>query len=177
MKQINSVAIVGMGALGILFGKEIADTLGEQAVRYVMDEERFAKYKGSEVIINGKPWAVPVVNAADAEPADLVIVAVKGTGLEAALDVMKTSVGLDTIIISVLNGISSVFRCCKVGFGSFAERNCLFRGFAIFYIEIVVIFADFLPLLSCKILFCIDLGSELTDFKSFVCFIPDVLCI
>ncbi len=107
MKQINSVAIVGMGALGILFGKEIADALGEQAVRYVMDAERFARYKGSEVVINGQPWKVPVVNAEDAEPADLVIVAVKGTGLEAALDVMKTSVGPETIIISVLNGISS----------------------------------------------------------------------
>lgn len=107
MKQIKRTAIIGMGALGILFGKEITETMGEQAVRYVMDEERFAKYQGSEVFINDQPWAVPVVNTADAEPADLVIVAVKGTGLEAALDVMKTSVGPDTIIISVLNGISS----------------------------------------------------------------------
>ena len=107
MKQINNIAIVGMGALGILFGKQIADGLGNQAVRYVMDGERFEKYQASQVIINGQPWAVPVVKADDAGHADLVIVAVKGTGLEAALDVMKTSVGPETVIISVLNGISS----------------------------------------------------------------------
>ena len=39
--------------------------------------------------------------------ADLVVVAVKYTGLEAALDVMAGCVGEDTVIISVLNGISS----------------------------------------------------------------------
>ncbi|MBQ8562558.1 MAG: ketopantoate reductase family protein [Firmicutes bacterium] len=110
MKKINNVAIVGMGALGILFGKMIAEGLGEQAVRYVMDGERFARYEGSEVVINGQPWAVPVAGAEAAggtEPADLVMVAVKGTGLEAALDVMKNCVGPETIIISVLNGITS----------------------------------------------------------------------
>ena len=107
MKQINNIAIVGMGALGILFGRQIADGLGTQAVRYVMDGDRFEKYQKSEVIINGQTWAVPVVNAEAAEPADLVIVAVKGTGLDSALEVMKNAVGPDTVIISVLNGITS----------------------------------------------------------------------
>ena len=107
MKQINSVAIVGMGALGILFGKTIADSMGARAVRYVMDGARFEKYQGSQVVINGQPWNVPVAKAGETGPADLVIVAVKGTGLDAALDVMENCVGPDTIIISVLNGISS----------------------------------------------------------------------
>lgn len=107
MKQINSVAIVGMGALGILFGKTIADSMGARAVRYVMDGARFEKYQGSQVVINGQPWNVPVAKAGETGPADLVIVAVKGTGLNAALDVMEGCVGPETIIISVLNGITS----------------------------------------------------------------------
>ena len=107
MKKINRTAIVGMGALGILFGKEITEGLGPDSVKFVMDEARFAKYQGSEVLVNGESWRVPTVSAEEAETADLVIVAVKGTGLKDALDVMEGCVGPDTIIISVLNGISS----------------------------------------------------------------------
>ncbi len=127
MKQINNVAIIGMGALGILFGKEIADGLGSQAVRYIMDEDRFAKYQGSEVIINDRPWVVPVMKAEDAEPADLVIVAVKGTGLEEALDVMESSVGPETIIISVLNGITSEEAIAK-RYGWEKVVHCVAQG-------------------------------------------------
>ena len=42
-----------------------------------------------------------------AKPADLLIVAVKSTGLEKALDTMKNCIDENTAIISVLNGISS----------------------------------------------------------------------
>lgn len=107
MKKITNVSIIGMGALGILFGKEISDGIGPHAVQYVMDEARFAKHCGSEVLVNGQPWRAPIVSAEAAQPADLVIVAVKGTGLNDALDVMKGCVGDDTVIISVLNGITS----------------------------------------------------------------------
>ena len=48
-----------------------------------------------------------MVSDAKATPADLLIVAVKYTGLEAALDVMKSSIDEHTIIMSVMNGISS----------------------------------------------------------------------
>ena len=45
MKTINNVSIIGMGALGLLYGKLIADARGRDAVRYIVDDERFEKYK------------------------------------------------------------------------------------------------------------------------------------
>ena len=107
MKPIQSVHIVGMGALGLLYGSLITRTLGSGAVTYVMDDDRYARHAGKPHRINGEVMDFSVTRASEATPADLVIVAVKGTGLAAALDTMATSVGSDTTIISVLNGISS----------------------------------------------------------------------
>ena len=107
MKTIHSVSIVGMGALGLLYGKQIAKQCGDEAVCFVMDEKRYEKYNNQEFIINGETHRFPIVKATEAKVADLVIVAVKYTGLEAALELMEGCVGPETIIISVLNGISS----------------------------------------------------------------------
>ena len=104
MKPIQSVHIVGMGALGLLFGSLIARTLGSDTVRSVMDDARHA---GKTHRVNGEIMELPTLRASEAQPCDLLIVAVKGTGLTAALDTMATSVGPHTTIISVLNGISS----------------------------------------------------------------------
>lgn len=107
MKEIKTTAIVGMGALGLLYGKKITDALGMDAVTYVMDEDRFRKYTKQTFSCNDEEAAFQMVCDKDASPTDLVIVAVKGTGLEKALTTMAGCVGPDTIIISVLNGISS----------------------------------------------------------------------
>lgn len=107
MKEIKNVAIVGMGALGILFGKHIQDAAGKDAVTFVMDNERINKYKDCTFTCNGEVCDFNMVSANEATKADLVIVAVKYTGLKSALDVMENLVGEDTIIISVLNGINS----------------------------------------------------------------------
>ena len=96
-----------MGALGILYGTHIAKRIGFDRVHYVMDEKRCEKYEGSPVFCNGEELHFSCVTPSRAEPADLLIIAVKSTGLADALDVMESSVGEDTVIISVLNGISS----------------------------------------------------------------------
>ena len=104
--NINRVAIAGMGALGMLYGTFLIDA-GEKNITYVMDEGRFEKYSGTEFYKNGRPYALPMVSSAQAQPADLVIVAVKYSGLEAVLDVIKNCVAEHTIILSVMNGVTS----------------------------------------------------------------------
>ena len=104
-KHLETVHIVGMGALELLYGSTLSE--GGAEVRYVVDEERFARYQGMNVTCNGKPFSYKLVKDQETEPADLVIVAVKSTGLEHALDTMTGSVGPETVIVSVLNGISS----------------------------------------------------------------------
>lgn len=108
--RIENVAIVGRGALGLLFGSVIADSLSADAVTFVMDDERYARHKDETVTVNGKPCAVGTIPASQASPADLVIVATKATGLDAALDSMEPLVGAHTRIVSVLNGATSEER-------------------------------------------------------------------
>lgn len=107
MNKIKTVAIVGMGALGVLFGDEICRSLGDDAVCFVADPARAARYRETAFTVNGRPCDFRVAPTDQAAPADLVIVAVKSTALEQALDTMAPCVGPDTTIISVLNGISS----------------------------------------------------------------------
>lgn len=107
MKKIEQVSILGMGALGIMYGHHIAKAIGFDRVSYIMDENRYEKYKDASVYCNGEKLHFRCVPESEAQPADLLIVAVKATGLNAALDVMERSIGPDTVILSVMNGISS----------------------------------------------------------------------
>lgn len=105
--EIKTVAIVGMGALGMLYGEQLQKVLPAGAVRFVMDEERFKRHKNDKYEVNGVEQSFTLQSVAQAEPVDLVIVATKFGGLNEALDEMQGLVGSQTIIYSVLNGISS----------------------------------------------------------------------
>lgn len=107
MKQIRTVHIVGLGALGMLYGSVIEANLGPGHVSFVMDADRYERHKDEEYKINKKPVCFHKIKSEDAAPCDLVIVAVKYTDLDSALETMKNSVGEDTLILSVMNGIST----------------------------------------------------------------------
>ena len=137
MRKIKKTAIIGMGALGLLYGEQIQNALGKDAVTFVMDEARYERHKEDIYEINGKVMSFNVTKVSEMKPADLVIVATKSTGLESALDVMAPAVGEDTIIISVLNGISSegiiierfgkerVLGCVAIGMDAMREGSKL----------------------------------------------------
>lgn len=137
MTAIKKTAIVGMGALGLLYGEQIQNALGKDAVTFVMDEERFERHKSDVYEINGNVIKFNVTQVSEMKPVDLVIVATKSTGLESALDVMEPAIGKDTIIISVLNGISSeaviserfgkerVLGCVAIGMDAMREGSKL----------------------------------------------------
>lgn len=107
MKRIENVSIIGMGALGILYGNFFSGAIGNENVHFIMDKERCERKKGRPVLCNGKEVFFDCVPAENARAADLLIVAVKATGLAQAIDSVRGCVGPDTIIISVMNGISS----------------------------------------------------------------------
>ena len=105
--EIKTVAIVGMGALGMLYGEQLQKVWPAGAVRFVMDEERFKRHKNDKYEVNGVEQSFTLQSVAQAEPVDLVIVATKFSGINEALEEMQGLVGPQTIIFSVLNGISS----------------------------------------------------------------------
>lgn len=106
-REIRKVSIIGMGALGLLYGSYIVNRLGMEAVDFIMEEKRLEKYKNQTFYCNEEKIEFNLIKDSEATPADLLIVAVKYTGLEEALISMKRCIGPDTIILSVLNGISS----------------------------------------------------------------------
>lgn len=99
------ITIIGMGALGILYGDLFVKALGKEAVTFLADEERIARYRRLGVTCNGEPCTFQM--SGRAQESDLVIFAVKGPDLDGALELAGEAVGEETIILSLLNGISS----------------------------------------------------------------------
>ncbi|MBQ9549989.1 MAG: 2-dehydropantoate 2-reductase [Lachnospiraceae bacterium] len=107
MKKIENVNIIGMGALGLSFGKIIADHIGYDRVTFVMDKERYERSRDAEYRVNGERVNFRTALPENAFGADLIIVAVKYNDLPSALDTMETSVKENSTIISLMNGIDS----------------------------------------------------------------------
>ncbi len=105
--MIQTTAIIGMGALGLLYADRIVKARGQEGTVFILDDERMEKYRGRKFSINGEEKEFAMVAASAMKPVDLVIVAVKYNGLPSAIETMKSCVGKDTIILSVMNGIDS----------------------------------------------------------------------
>ena len=111
--RIEKAAIIGKGAVGLLYGDMIAHNIGSQAVQFAMDDERFARHAGEIVRINGKVCGIETIPMSEAKPVDLVILACKAGGLQTAIDTMSPLVGPDTCIASLINGITSEQRVAE----------------------------------------------------------------
>lgn len=125
--MINKIAIVGMGALGLLFGDELTRAPGI-SLGFIVDAGRMARYRGEAVSINGVPKRFEYWPSGDgASPADLVIFAVKGTALEQAMADAAGYIGPDTALLSLLNGITSE-RLLEERFGRDNVVYCTAQG-------------------------------------------------
>ena len=100
-----NITIIGMGALGILYGDIMTASLGREAVTFLADERRIQKYRQDGVYCNGVKCDFKM--SSQAEPSDLLIFAVKANALNDAIQAAENAVGENTIILSLLNGISS----------------------------------------------------------------------
>ena len=106
--EIKKVTIVGLGALGILFGNHLAKRMPKGDLRIIADEKRIQKYKNEHVYCNGEKCDFHYVTPEEScEPADLLLFTVKYEGLHDAIQAVKNHVDENTIILSALNGITS----------------------------------------------------------------------
>lgn len=107
MKKIETVSLVGLGAIGCAYLSRIAQVLPPENVRVIADKKRAEKYKNG-VSVNGKNYQFTVADPEDScEPADLLIFAVKFNQLGEAIEEAKNHVGSETLILSFLNGVTS----------------------------------------------------------------------
>lgn len=106
--KIKTVSIIGLGALGILFGHHLTKHMNNKDLRIISDTNRINKYKQGNTYCNDELCQFNYVSPEeDCAPADLLIFTVKYNGLSDAINAVKNHVGPDTIILSLLNGISS----------------------------------------------------------------------
>ena len=105
--MIENVTIVGRGALGILLGDAIGKSLGPENVCFLAEGDRLARYEQETVCCNGQTCSFRYTDGTSGEPAQLLIFAVKTTALKEAMELAAPCVGADTVILSVLNGVTS----------------------------------------------------------------------
>jgi len=106
--NIEKVSIIGLGALGILFGHHLAKHMNPDNLRVIADSGRIARYQRDRIYCNGEICNFHYVTPEkQVEPADLLLLAVKFNELDDAIRAVQNHVGKNTIILSLLNGITS----------------------------------------------------------------------
>jgi 2-dehydropantoate 2-reductase len=138
MQEIKTVAVIGLGALGTLFGNHLSKRMGKYDLRIIADRNRIARYQREKVYINGAEcgfhYATPDEKTG---PAGIVLIAVKYLQLNDAIQDIQNQVGPNTLILSLLNGITSekiiaeaygmdkVVYCVAQGMDAVKEGNLL----------------------------------------------------
>lgn len=106
--DIKNVFIVGAGALGMMYAPFFINALGKDNVYFIADEQRTLKYNNTDYYINDKHYIFNFVcEKITSKKADLIIFAVKFTGMDQAIRAVKNIVDDNTIFLSVMNGIES----------------------------------------------------------------------
>lgn len=105
--RIERVVICGAGAVGSLYVPLLHD-VRPGLVSILAGGERRERLLAAGLTVNGRRLDVPVIApGAVAAPADLLLVAVKQHHLARAIEDARAAVGPGTIVLSLLNGITS----------------------------------------------------------------------
>lgn len=126
--EIKTVSLIGLGALGILLANQLEKTMPAGSFRVIADQNRIRAYEREGVTCNGEALHVSFCDPTDpCEPADLLVIAVKDRALDSAIESVKRHVGENTIILSLLNGITSEEQIGSV-FGMDKVLHCVVQG-------------------------------------------------
>lgn len=114
MKEIKRVLICGIGAIGSIYANKI-NKYDKNNLRILVDKKRFEKYQSNPKIFNGEKLVLNYIMPDNTDyKADLIIIATKFDGLNEAISNIKNFVKDDTIILSLLNGVTSEEMISKV---------------------------------------------------------------
>jgi 2-dehydropantoate 2-reductase len=107
MRRIEKVLIAGAGAVGLITAEAVCRHGLDGAV--MAGAERLRRYRENGLWVNGGRLDIAFADpgAEGAEPFDLIVVACKSHQLPQVIADMKRFVGAETIILSLLNGVSS----------------------------------------------------------------------
>ena len=122
MQKIKKISLIGLGAMGVFFAPRLAAAYPE-GFRVIADGERKRRLDKKGVTVNGVNYKFPIITPDEkGDPADLILIGVKGYGLDQAIEDIRNQVGEETLIISLLNGVDSEEKLVK----SFGEKHVLY---------------------------------------------------
>ena len=101
---MRKILICGLGAVGLTYAVKFK---ANSELKILVDKERLERYNRNKPIFNGVVQEFDYILPDETFTPDLIILATKSQGLEDAIKNIKNFVNENTIIISLLNGISS----------------------------------------------------------------------
>ncbi|MDO9528470.1 MAG: 2-dehydropantoate 2-reductase [Syntrophales bacterium] len=114
------IAIVGIGGVGGYFGGKLArqyDSKDDHQIFFVVRGPHLEKIKESGLEVTTQEEGTFVArpayttdNPEELGPVDVIILCVKGYGLDAAARIMANNIHDDTVIITLLNGVDNAER-------------------------------------------------------------------
>ena len=101
------VSVIGLGAMGASYAAKLHEA-PDTEVRVIAEGERAERLRRDPMTVNGTRHDFTIVSPDEpVEPADLMVVAVKHPSLAQALGQMGHHIADGTIVLSLLNGITS----------------------------------------------------------------------
>lgn len=124
-REIKNVLFCGIGAVGSIYADKIR-SFSPQTLRVLVDEERLKRYTENPIIFNGRELNFNYILPDNTDfKADLIIIATKFDGLNQAVKNIKNFVSENTIIMSLLNGVTSEEIIAK----TYGEEKLLYSYF------------------------------------------------
>ena len=113
MNEIKNILICGIGAVGSIYANKINE-YSQENLKILVDSKRYEKYVKSPKIFNGKELKLNyILPSAQDFKADLIIIATKYDGFESAVENISNFIKSETIILSLLNGVTSEKILCE----------------------------------------------------------------
>lgn len=107
MKEIKKVILCGLGAIGTIYADKL-EKYDAKNFKVLVDEARLERYKKNPIKFNGRQLNFDYILPSEENfKADLIILATKFAGLKDAIKNIKNFVKEDTVILSLLNGVTS----------------------------------------------------------------------
>ena len=104
--QIKNVAMIGAGAIGGVYAYSLHKLLGDNFA-FIANGKSKERLEKEGLYLNGEHFNPKVVSSDEGTTFDLIIVSVKNYQLQSAIENMRNLVGENTIILTLLNGISA----------------------------------------------------------------------
>ncbi len=105
--KINSIYFLGLGALGAKYAASLFD-YNKDLVKVIVNEERKARYEAEKIYVNQKQYDFDYITSIqENQYPDFIFLVVKSDHLPQAIEDLKPFVGENTMILSLMNGISS----------------------------------------------------------------------